>query len=359
MIARLQIPPDTSLDPQQLAAFAKLRYVTDELPGIRRRRCGSGFTYLCPTGKTLKCDRTRERIERLAIPPAWQDVWICHYANGHLQATGRDDRQRKQYVYHDRWHEISSLVKFNHLLEVGQNLPSVRQRVRKDMRHGRVLSKRRMLATMVALLDATAIRIGNDEYAQQNGSYGLCTLLRDHVEASGSTIRLDFDGKSGQHREVAARDAQIAKNVRRYLHSGEERVFVYQDRRGEYCTADAAEVNVYLAEISNGTMTAKDMRTWKATALVAEHLHSHAAVETERERTKVVLAGLDEAADTLGNTRAVCRQHYVHPALIESYVEGKLGDALAKIRCRQRKWFHRDEQIALQLLKGFSEQPAR
>ena len=349
---QLQSDSGGSPDPQQLAKRARLRYVVDDIPGLSRRRCGKGFCYLFPSGRVARRGPTRQRIERLAIPPAWQEVWICPYANGHLQATGRDDRHRKQYIYHEKWHEVTSLVKFSRLIDIGTLLPRVRRRVRKDLLDNEPLSHTHTLATMVALLDASAVRIGNEEYTQKNGSYGLSTLRHEHIDIHGPHIHLHFSGKSGQYRNMQLENELLAEHLRHYLRPKTDRMFVHQGNDNRWHATDAADVNDYLDGISGGVITAKDLRTWKASALVAERLYLQADVPTKKDRNKIVLASLDEAAELLGNTRAVCRQHYVHPALVKSYLDGQLSAACENVRTRRRKWEAREEQIAMQLLRA-------
>jgi DNA topoisomerase I len=316
-------------DPRAAARDARLRYVSDDERGFGRRRRGRGFSYVDEAGETIGDPDVRERIEALVIPPAWQDVWICRDARGHLQATGRDEAGRKQYLYHPRWREVRDRVKFEHLVTFGEVLPAIRRRLRRDLRDDR-LSRRRVTAAVVKLMDTTLVRVGNSVYAKSNGSYGLTTLRAEHVEATGDEIDLKFDGKGGAPHEVSVRDEELAAVVRECQEIEGQELFRYLDGAGAIRTIDSGDVNDYLREASGSDVTAKDFRTWGGTVLTARELSAGAEAGTATARKRVVVAAMREVAAELGNTPAVCRRAYVHPRLLEEYLAGTFGDAYAR-----------------------------
>ncbi len=258
-------------EPSESARAAGLRYVSDTMPGISRKRAGTGFTYVDPDGKRITDKREIARIRSLAIPPAYTDVWICPHATGHIQATGRDARGRKQYRYHPRWREVRDVTKFERMLELSRVLPAIRERVSKDMAKPG-LSREKVIATVVSLLECTGIRVGNDEYARANRSFGLTTLRDHHVEISGSKLRFQFRGKSGKVHDVVLTDRRLARIVARCQAMPGETLFQYQDENGERQTVDSADVNAYLREIAGQDFTAKDFRTWSGTLLAVAAL---------------------------------------------------------------------------------------
>src|SRR5919107_213286 len=274
-------------DPVESAESAGLRYVSDTMPGIRRKRSGSGFSYVGPDGKAVKDPATLARIRSLAIPPAYVDVWICPTANGHIQATGRDARGRKQYRYHPKWRETRDETKFGRILAFSEALPGIRKRVESDLSKPG-LSREKVLATVVRLLDCTGIRIGNDEYARSNRSFGLTTLQDRHVEISGSNMRFEFRGKSGKNHSVSLSDRRLAKIVRRCQDIPGEDLFQYVDEDGVRQTISSGDVNDYLREISGQEFTAKDFRTWAGTLLAIESLRELGVCESESQGKKNV-----------------------------------------------------------------------
>lgn len=321
-----QLPPSGN-DPAEAAEAAGLRYVSDGEPGFSRRRCGRGFTYFDVDGTTIPEGDTRRRLVALVIPPAWTDVWICPDPLGHLQVTGRDDRGRKQYLYHERWREARDATKFHRLGAFGHVLPSLRAAVDRDLRRHE-LGQPRVCGLVVALLDASLVRVGNDQYAKENGSHGLTTLRREHVGASTATARFRFPGKSGQDQDVVVRDRRLARQLHRLLDESEEdRVFTYDGGDGHRYLVDSEMVNDYVRERSGGEFTAKDFRTWGGTAEAVRVLHELDAPGDEREADAHVLTALDAAAERLGNTRAVARSSYVHPGVLERYLERGLSEA--------------------------------
>ncbi len=311
----------------QAAASAGLRYVTDRQPGIRRRRSGTGFSYLDASGRPLRDARELQRIKSLAIPPAWEDVWICASANGHLQATGRDARKRKQYRYHARWRQVRDEAKYDRLPSFAAALPLVRRRVAHDLADP-VLSMHKVVAAVVALLEKTLIRVGNEEYARANRSFGLTTLERAHARITGSTVRFRFRGKSGKFHDITLSDPRLARIVRHCQELPGRHLFQYLDDDGEVGDVGSAEVNDYLREATGQDFTAKDFRTWAGTVLAAETLCGMEPAGSDTAAKRHVLAAVDQVAAALGNTRAVCRKCYVHPAVLESYEEGELVRAL-------------------------------
>jgi len=314
-----------AVDPVESAREAGLRYVSDDRPGIRRHRAGRVFRYLRPDGTSVQDEPTLKRIASLVIPPAWTDVWISTDPRGHIQATGRDARGRKQYRYHPRWRAVRDETKFSRMIAFGEALPTIRERVEHDLaRPG--LPREKVLATVVRLLEATLIRVGNEEYARENRSYGLTTLRNRHVAIEGSQLRFSFRGKSGKHHEVAVRDRRLANVMRRLQELPGQELFQYLDEHGERASIDSDDVNQYLGEISGEEFTAKDFRTWAGTVLCAVTLRELEAEAAEAEMTETkakrnVVEAVKQVAQQLGNTPAVCRACYVHPAIIEAYLE--------------------------------------
>lgn len=367
MSAPFRSPLDLELgqDPRQLARWAKLKYVSDDSPGFSRRRCGRGFVYLDHQGTTLKDDEHLGRIESLVLPPAWADVWICSHHRGHLQATGRDEKGRKQYRYHDHWSQAANWQKFARLRSFGSELPKIRSKIRRDLRSSD--DRTRTLALMAALLDATAMRVGNREYAEENEHYGLTTLLDEHVTVSGDEARFEFVGKSGKEREVTVTDRTIVKRLRELLKRKGERLFEVRNDDGSYVPAEAEHLNEYLRDLMPPGCTAKTFRTWHGTvtafdALVAACDRGEGSVtEAIRQKngkpgltTKAIEKTLRDAikasAAYLGNTTTVCKTYYVHPALCDLYREAKFATHLNRLRFKPRRGMKQSEQRLLALL---------
>ena len=320
-------------DPAASAEAAGLRYVTDDEPGYRRKKWGKGFTFETPDGGRLtkkgKDKEVRERIDALAIPPAYTDVWICASPDGHIQATGRDDRGRKQYIYHPKWREARERAKYDRMISFGETLPRIRKRVEQDMAQPG-LSKDKVLAAVVELLETTLIRVGNAEYAEENASYGLTTIRKKHAEVSGQTVTFDFTGKSHKEWHVELKNKRLAKIVKECLETPGYELFKYIDEAGERHDVGADDVNDYLKRITERDFTAKDFRTWAGTVLTAVALQEmETGSETsETQAKKNVVAAIKRVAERLGNTPAVCRQSYVHPDVIDAYMEGSLAEVL-------------------------------
>ena len=325
--SRARRRPDLAADPRASARAAGLRYSSDARPGITRHRVGKGFSYRRPDGDRIKDRTVLRRIRSLAIPPAWTDVWICTDPAGHLQATGRDARGRKQYRYHPAWTRGRDDLKFERLLDVARVLPRIRERCDADLaRPG--LSREKVLAAVVRLLELTLIRVGNEEYARLNRSFGLTTLKRRHARVEGSAIRFRFAGKSGKRHEVGLRDRRLAAIVRRCQDLPGQELFAYIGDDGVPHDISSDDVNEYLREISGIDMTAKDFRTWAGTVLAYRALRALAPVESGRAAKKNVVEAVRLTADQLGNTPAVARRSYVHPAILDAYLEGTIGGAL-------------------------------
>ncbi|HET9476806.1 MAG TPA: DNA topoisomerase IB [Dehalococcoidia bacterium] len=303
---------------------AALRYVNPALlPGIRRQRRGKGFAYRGPEGSPVTDRATLRRIRALVIPPAWTDVWICPISNGHLQAVGRDARGRRQYRYHARWRRVRDERKFDRSLAFAEALPRIRKAVEKDLSLPG-LTRRKVIATVVRLLESTLARIGNTEYARENRSFGLTTLRTRHVDLNGSEVRFQFRGKGGKDHDVSVKDPRVARVIRRCVDLPGYELFQYIDEDGERRTVDSADVNDYLRETSGADFTAKDFRTWAGTLLATGHLLVSGPARNVRQVKQNVVAAVRAVAEQLGNTPTVCRKCYVHPAIIDAYSDGTL-----------------------------------
>ena len=345
--------PERSLIPDSAAEAAReagLVYASDFEPGIRRVRKGKGFAYFDPHGKRVTDSDTLDRIANLAIPPAWKDVWISTKPRGHLQTTGRDARGRKQNRYHARWHKIRDADKFARLLGFARALPRIRRRVTRDLRQ-QGLPREKVVATIVRLLEMTFARIGNEEYARQNGSFGLTTLRDRHVKVKGATVRFLFKGKSGSEVEVGITNRRVASVVKRCEELPGQMLFQYIDPAGDRRTVTSDDVNQYLRETSGEDYTAKDFRTWGATVLAASALRDVVSFESDTEAKHNVVAAIDSVARRLGHTRAVCRRSYVHPAVIDTYLEGSLESVLSLVDGRAHRNLKAEEAAVIALLK--------
>ena len=322
------LAPET--DPEAAAAAAEaagLRYVTDSMPGITRRRAGKAFSYRDPRGRPITEPKELARLRALAIPPAWTGVWICPDPRGHLQATGRDARGRKQYRYHNEWRAIRDAHKFDRILIFARALPQIRARIDADLRrHG--LPREKVLATVVRLLETTLIRVGNAEYARENKSFGLTTIRHRHVEINGSTIAFEFRGKGGKVHKVSTRDRRLARIVRACHELPGQELFKYFDEEGVRRDIDSADVNAYLQEITGEPFTAKDFRTWAGTVLASLALSEFESFDTKAAAKRNVTRAIEHVSNHLGNTVAVCRKSYIHPAILDSYLDGSLLEFL-------------------------------
>jgi DNA topoisomerase-1 len=322
------------LAPRDAARSSGLRYVNDRSPGIRRVRVGKGFRYVTPQGSTVRDKAEVARIRALVIPPAWQDVWICPLANGHLQATGRDAKGRKQHRYHPRWREVRDEAKYDRILDFAAALPDIRRQTEKDL-SGTSLSRRKVIAAVVQLLEKTLIRVGNDEYARDNRSYGLTTLRAGHVKVSRSKVRFRFKGKSGKYHDIELSDARLARIVSRCQELPGRELFQYLDDDGKVQDINSSDVNDYLREVAGREFTAKDFRTWIGTGLAARALQEMLGFSSDAQAKRNILAAVESVATMLGNTRSVCRKCYIHPAIIDSYLDRSLAKTLS-MRASQR-----------------------
>lgn len=339
---------------RQDAQLARLKYVSDAAPGIRRQGRPGSFSYIDPDGKKVRDSETLARIKSLVIPPAWKDVWICTNPSGHLQVTGRDARGRKQYRYHPRWREVRDTNKYEKLVSFAQTLPRIRRRVAAHLRK-RGLSREKVLAVVVKLLETTLIRVGNDEYARSNNSFGLTTMRDRHAKIAGSKVRIEFTGKSGVNHEIDFRDARIAKIVRQCQELEGQELFQYVDDEGGVHDIDSADVNEYLRLISGQDFTAKDFRTWAGTVLAASALQEFEEFDSAAAAKRNITHAIERVAERLGNTKAVCRKCYVHPAVIDAYMDRSLLTTL-KERTEQelKQSLHRlppEEAAVLALLQ--------
>ena len=321
--------PEIVTDPVESAKAAGLRYVTDGAAGIRRRRVGKSFTYLDSQGQRVRDPDTLRRIRALAIPPAWTGVWICPSAHGHIQAVGRDVKGRKQYRYHARWRQVRDETKYNRMLAFAAALPGIRRRVEEDLQRPG-LPREKVLATVVRLLETTLIRVGNEEYARDNGSFGLTTMRSRHVDVTGATLRFHFRGKGGKEHTVDVKDPRLARVVKRCQDLPGHELFQYIDHDGGRQVIDSADVNEYLRAIAGEEFTAKDFRTWAGTVLAALALREVAAFESATHAKRNITRAIESVARQLGNTPTICRKCYVHPAVIDAYLDGVTIAALKR-----------------------------
>jgi len=325
----LRAPCSDALTPpaEDCARHAGLRYVRDAEPGIARRGQGGSFRYVTAQGRAVRDGETLARIRSLVIPPAWRDVWICPRSDGHLQATGRDARGRKQYRYHPRWRHVRDETKYGRMAAFARALPRIRARVSRDLAR-RGLPREKALAVAVRLLETTLIRIGNSEYARANSSFGLTTLRERQVRVDGATLRFRFRGKSGVQHEVAHTDRRVAAIVRRMQDLPGEEIFQYLDESGATRCIESADVNAYLREIAGDDFTSKDFRTWAGTLLAASALHGLGPARSQAEVKRNIVTAIEAVSRLLGNTRAVCRKCYVHPIVLDAYGDGRLASAM-------------------------------
>lgn len=337
-------------DPEQCAKVAKLRYVSPDEPGWTRLRRGRGFTYRDEAGATIVDVQVRDRIAKIAIPPAWRNVWICAWEDGHILAVGDDDRQRRQYIYHERWRSLRDQLNFYRLLGFGDALPVIRADVDKQLRR-RTLDRERVLAAMLRIMDVAGLRVGNEVYAEENESYGLSTLQRRHVRVRGATVDLRFPAKSGKKAQLSLTDPGVARVVAKLAEQRTRRLFTIA---GE--PIDSDEINSRLQELTGAHLTAKDFRTWNGTRTAFVQLRAHLPAGDLAEQH--VFAALDMAADALNNTRTVVRAHYVHPEVIDGYTSGELERFIGRWPVQPDRWLDENEQLLLGYLAECLEQRA-
>jgi DNA topoisomerase I len=334
----------------EAAEDAGLRYVTDDQPGFSRQRKGEEFEYLDQKGKPIRDEQRLLRIKRLAIPPAWTEVWICPSSNGHIQATGRDARRRKQYRYHERWREVRDENKYDRLVNFGKALPKIRKRLKRDLAL-KGLPREKVLATIVQLLERSFIRVGNEEYARENKSFGLTTMQDRHVDVKGSKLRFRFRGKSGRQHKVDVTDRRIARIVSNLQDLPGQSLFQYVDDEGKVRDITSQDVNEYLREITGEDFTAKDFRTWSGTVLAAIALNAAGEFETKKQAKANIKNAIEAVAKVLGNTPAICRQCYIHPAILETYLNGDSIDGLKQETAKELA-----QSAVLKLLQGSSSE---
>ena len=322
--------PSASDDAPAVARKVGLRYVDDSKPGITRKKTATGFRYIGPDGKPVRDEDEQKRIRALAIPPAWTEVWICPLANGHIQATGRDAKNRKQYRYHAQWRSVRDESKYERMLSFGSALPRIRAKVNEALALPG-LPREKVLATVVALLQETMIRIGNEEYARTNKSFGLTTLRNRHVEVTGREIEFHFRGKSGVMHTIRLRDPKLARIVKRIRELPGQELFQYIDDDGERRTIDSSDVNEYLRTLTGEDYTAKDFRTWSGTLLATLELQALQAYASEAEAKRNIVQAITNVAQRLGNTPAVCRKCYVHPAVLDCYLQGVMHETWSQL----------------------------
>ena len=325
----VQQAEEVLLDPKTAAKEAGLRYVNPNGPGIRRVKRGKSFAYIGVDGRPEKDPQTLARIKSIVIPPAWEDVWISPIANGHLQATGRDAKGRKQYRYHSRWREVRDEAKYGHTVTFGRSLPQIRRKVQADLsRPG--LPREKVLAAIVRLLETTLIRVGNEEYARDNNSHGLTTMRDKHVKVNGSKVDFVFVGKGGRQHRIDIKDKRLARIVKRCRDIPGQDLFQYIDDDGERRSVTSGDVNDYLRAISGQEFTAKDFRTWAGTLLAAMALREFEEFDSETQAKRNVVQAIENVAERLGNTPTICRKCYVHPEILEAYMDGELAANLAE-----------------------------
>lgn len=339
--------------PEELAKEVSLRYVSDTTPGFTRQKKGGSFIYFDIKGDRITERKIIERIDELAIPPAWQNVWICPITFGHLQATGRDEKGKKQYIYHTRWSEIANQTKFDKMLYFSQALPGIRERVSRDMKIPG-LKQERILATIVWLLDNTYIRIGNEEYAKDNNHYGLTTLRSKHVDIHGNSVTLEFTGKSGKNHEIAISDSRVIKTIKKLEELPGYELFKFIDENGEKRTIDSQDVNDYIKEIAKDSITAKEFRTWGGTVLAGITLKKIGDYLTKRDLKHNVTAAVCSVAKSLGNTPKVCRGYYVHPVIVKTYEKRILIPHFERIERSKIRGLDRNEYAVTTLLEKHS-----
>ena len=347
------MPKDAVIsDPRDAAKEAGLVYVNDDMPGITRRKSGKGFSYRGPDGKTITDKAERQRLASLAIPPAYTDVWICPDPRGHIQATGRDDKGRKQYRYHPDFRAVRDSAKYDHMLEFAHVLPQIRERVDQDMSR-RGMPAEKVVATVVHLLENTMIRVGNADYVKQNKSHGLTTLRDRHVTFEGNEVRFRFKGKSGKEWKLGLRDRRVARIVRAAQDIPGQHLFQYLDDEGQRQKVTSTEVNAYLREISGRNVTAKDFRTWTGTVLAALALMEYEKCDSQAAAKRNIREAIERVASRLGNTPTICRKCYVHPQVIDAYLADEL-----KLELReeieddlQRSGLRPEERQVLEFLK--------
>jgi DNA topoisomerase-1 len=344
-------------DPAKSAAWAGLRYTSDEKRGYTRKRSGKNFHFIDEKGERISEEKVLERLKKLVIPPAWEDVWICKSAKGHLQVTGRDEKGRKQYIYHPEWQQARSLTKFGRMIEFGKRLPQLRESIQEDI-SSRKLDRRKVTALVLSLMDNALIRIGNRHYAKSNKSYGLTTLRDKHVEVNGSSIRFSFRGKKGVEHEIDLEDKRLARLVKQCRDIPGYDLFQYYDENGERQTLESGDVNEYLREVTEEEFTAKDFRTWGGTVKMVECLESVLEQDPELDKEKSIKEAVKEVAKGLGNTPTVCSKYYIHPEVVNLFREDKLLKYLKRHDAEAPKtpYLSGTEELVLKMLQRVAKE---
>jgi DNA topoisomerase-1 len=336
------------------AKAARLRYVTTDMPGITRIKNGNGIYYLDPKGEKITDEAVLERIRKLVLPPAWEQVWICPYANGHLQAFGIDTKGRRQYRYHNTWQEVRNETKYDRLQHFGEKLPQIRRRIKAGLRK-RGMNKEKVLCIALSVLQETWIRVGNAAYEKLYGSYGLTTLRNQHVKINGSTLFFHFKGKKGVEQKITIRHSSLAKLLKKVKEIPGQELFQYYDENGEHKGLDSGDINEFLKDCTGEDFTCKDFRTWAGSVHALNMLADMEPFETATACKRNIVTVIDGVACKLGNTRAVCKKYYVHPRLLVAYEEGKLERFMQQVRDSRNKpdngALHNDEKILLKFLK--------
>lgn len=344
-------------DPSKSAAWAGLRYTNDDKPGYTRRKTGKAYTFLDEKGARVADEKVLERLKALVIPPAWKNVWICKSPKGHLQVTGRDEKGRKQYIYHPQWQQARSLTKFGRMIEFGKQLPKLRERIQEDI-NSRKLDRRKVTALVLSLMDNALIRIGNRHYAKSNKSYGLTTLRDKHVEINGSNIRFSFRGKKGVEHEIDLEDKRLARLVKKCRDIPGYDLFQYYDENGERQTLESGDVNEYLHAAMEEEFTAKDFRTWGGTVKMVECLEAVLEEDPDLDKEKSIKAAVKEVAKGLGNTPTVCSKYYIHPEVVNLFREDKLLTYLKRhdAESPQIPYLSGTEELVLKMLQRVAKE---
>lgn len=343
--------------PAKSAEWAGLRYTTDEKPGITRKKAGAGFTYMDKKGDRITDEKTLGRIQKLVIPPAWTNVWIAASAKGHLQATGRDEKGRKQYIYHSHWQQARSLTKFGRMIAFGKHLAELRERIEQDI-NSRKLDRRKVTALALSLIDNALIRVGNRHYAKSNKSYGLTTLRDRHVQINGDKLKFSFKGKKGVEHEIDLEDRRLARLVKKCKDIPGYDLFQYYDENGERQTLESGDVNAYLQEVTSEDFTAKDFRTWGGTVRMVQCLEQLLDDTPELAKEKSIKDAVKMVAKGLGNTPTVCSKYYIHPEVVNLFREDKLLKYLKKhdASSSNNKYMSGTEQLVLKMLEKVAKE---
>jgi DNA topoisomerase I len=342
---------DIYTDPGMSAKWAGLRYTSDDKPGYTRKGAGKGYYYLDSNGEKIEDEKTLARIKALVIPPAWSDVWISKSSKGHLQATGRDAKGRKQYIYHPKWQEARSFTKFGRMISFGKSLPVLRERIHHDI-NTRKLDRRKVTALVLSIMDNALIRVGNKHYAKSNNSYGLTTLRDKHVKFNGNSVKFSFRGKKGVEQEVDLKNRRLARLVKQCRDIPGYDLFQYYDENGERQTLESGDVNAYLKEVTQHDFTAKDFRTWGGTVRMVECLETVIDENPEHDKEKSIKEAVKHVAKGLGNTPSVCTKYYIHPEVVNLFREDKLIKYLKNHKAKTTKSnnLSHTEELVLKML---------